>query len=104
MNESPKELSINPTKKDDDKPTSLESFLLKEIVKQRKESGHSSHDHSNGYRVQNPGKARPAQESNRALFAMNIIVCLIALAASLLLTILMLAGKIRCSNEGQCTS
>ena len=87
MNESPKELLTNPA----------QSFQLNEIVNQRKESGHSR-DHCNGYE-----KARPAQVSNRALFAMVIIVCLISLAASLLLTVLALDGKIRCSNEGQCT-
>ena len=88
MNESPKELLTNPA----------QSFQLNEIVNQRKESGHSSYDHSNRYE-----KARPAQGSNRVLFAMVIIVCLISLAASLLLTVLALDGKISCSNEGQCT-
>ena len=101
MNESPKELLINPAYEDVDKPTSLESFQLNEIVNQSEESCHSSHDHCSGYEVLNPGNARPAQGSSRTLFAMVIIVCLISLVA-LLLTVLMLVGKIG-SNEGQCT-
>ena len=102
MNESPKELLINSDHEDDDKPTSLESFQLNEIVNQTEESGHSSHDHCNGYEVLNPGKAKHAQGSSRALFVLVIIVCLISLVA-LLLTLLMLVGRIGSSNEGQCT-
>jgi len=102
MTESLKEHLINPVHEDDDKPTSLQSFQLEEIRNQTKESGHSNHDRCNLYEVLNPGKAKPAQGSNRALFALVIIVCLISLLA-LLLTILMLVGKIGSSNEGQCT-
>ena len=43
-----------------------------------------------------------AQGSNRALFALVIIACLISLVA-LLLTILSLVGKTGSANEGQCT-
>ena len=102
MNESPKELLINPAHEDDDKPTSLESFQLNEIVNQTEESVHSSHDHCNRYEVLNSGKAKSAQGSSRALFALVIILCLISLLA-LLLTLLMLVGKIGSSNEGQST-
>ena len=102
MNESPKELLINPTDEDDDKPTSLESFQLNEIVNQIEESGDSSHDHCNQHEVLNTGKATSAQGSSRALFVLVIIVCLISLLP-LLLTLLLVVGKIGSSNEGQCT-
>ena len=102
MNEPPNEHLINPAHEDDDKPTFLKSFELKEIMNQTEESGHSSHDHCNRYEVLNPGKEKPAPRFIRALFILVIIVCLISLLA-LLLTILMLAGKIGSSNEGQCT-
>ena len=42
------------------------------------EFGHSNHDYCNRYEV-NPGKAKPAQGSNRTLFAVVIIVCLTSL-------------------------
>ena len=103
MNESPTKYQGNPAyDEDDDQPTSLKSFQLKEITNQTRQSGHSSNDHCKGYEVLNPEKERPAQGSNHALFALVIIVCLISLVA-LLLTLLMLVGKIGCSNEGQCT-
>ena len=103
MNESPEEHLINPANEDDYKPTSLESsFQMKELTNQTEGSGHSNHDRCNRYEVLNPGKAKLAQGSNRALFLLVIAVCLISLLA-LLLTILMLVGKIGSSNEGQCT-
>ena len=76
MNESPKEHLINPVHDDDDEPTSLESFQLKEIMNETEESGHSNHDHRNRYEALNPGKAKLAQGSNRALFILIITVCL----------------------------
>ena len=50
----------------------------------------------------NFGKEKPAPGSNRTLLSLVIIVCLISLTA-LLLTLLMLFGKISPANEGQCT-
>ena len=98
MNESPIKCQGNAAyDEDEDKPTLLKFVQLKEITNQTRESGHSSHDHCNRSEVLNPGKARPAQGSSRALFVLVIIVCLISLVA-LLLTLLMLVGKI-----GQCT-
>ena len=104
MNESPIKCQGNPAyDEDDDKPTSLKFFQLKEITNQTREFGHSSHDHCSRSEVLIPGNARPAQGSNRTLFAVVIVVCFISLVA-LLLTLLMLVGKISCSNEeGQCT-
>ena len=103
MNESPIICQKNLTYEDDDKPISLKSFQLKEIPNRREESGYSSHDHCHLYEELNRVKAKPAQGSSRALFALVIIVCLISLLA-LLLTLLMLAGKIGISKEGQCTA
>ena len=100
MNKSPSNIQINPAYEDDDKPP---LFLhLKEIANPTVEFDHSSYDDCNQYEVLKTGKAKPAQGSNRALFALVIIVCLISFLA-LLLTLLMLVGKIGSSNEGQCT-
>ena len=93
---------INLGHEDEDKPTLLQSFQLNGIMNQTEESGHSDHDRCNRYEVLNAGKAKPAQGSNRAWFALVITVCLISLLAPLL-TILMLVRKIGSSNEGQCT-
>ena len=84
MSKSLRVLQINPAYEDDGKPPSFFSFRLKELANQTEESGHSSHDHCNLYEVLKPGKAKPAQGSNRALFTMVIIVCLISLVALLL--------------------
>ena len=76
MNESSIKCQGDLAYEDDDKPTSLISFQLKEILNQTEESGHSSHDHCHLYEVLNPGKAKLAQGSNRALFILVIAVCL----------------------------
>ena len=103
MNESPIKCQENPAyDEDEDKPTLLRFGQMKEMTNQTSEFGHSNHDHCNRSEVPNPGKARPAQGSNRALFVLVIILCLISLVA-LLLTLLMLVGKMGSSNEGQCT-
>ena len=103
MNKSPIKYQENPAyDEDEDKPTLLQFRQMKEMTNQRNEFGHSNHDHCNRSEVPNPGKARPAQGSNRALFVLVIILCLISLVA-LLLTLLMLVGKMGSSNEGQCT-
>ena len=86
----------------DDNPALLKSFQLKEIVNQTEESGRSSHDQYPLYEVLKRGKAKPAQGSNRTWFVLVISVCLISLLA-LLLTVLMLVGKIGISKEGQWT-
>lgn len=103
MDESPVKCHGNPSYEDDDKPTSLKSFQMKEITNQTGESGHWNRDHCQ-YKVLNPGKSKPAQGSNRGLLVLVILVCLISLAA-LLLTMLMLVGKIELdsSSKGQCT-
>ena len=102
MNESPIKCQENLAYEDDGKPTSLKSFQLKEILNQTEESGHSSHDHCDLYEELKGGKAKTAQGSNRTLFVLVITVCLISLLA-LLLTVLMLVGKIGISKEGQCS-
>ena len=102
MNDSPIKCQENLTYEDNDKQTSLKSFQLKEILNRTEESGHSSHDHCHLYEELNRGKAKPAQGSNRTLFFLVITVCLISLLA-LLLTVLMLVGKIGISKEGQCS-
>ena len=101
MNESPIKWQGNSAyDEDEDKPTLLKLDQMKENKNQTREFDHSNHDHCNRSEAPNPGKAKPAQGSNRALFVLVIIVCLISLVA-LLLTLLMLVGKIGSSNEGQ---
>jgi hypothetical protein len=102
MNESPGKIHVNPAFEDNDKPTSLKCFQLKVLTNQTEEYGHSNHDHCHQYEVLNFDKVKPARGSNRARLALVIIVCLISVVA-LLLTLLMLVGKIGSSNEGQCT-
>ena len=86
----------------DDKPALLKSFQLKEILNPTEESAHSSHDQYPIHEVLKRERPKPAQGSNRSLFVLVITVCLISLLA-LLLTVLMLVGKIGISKEGQCT-
>ena len=103
MNESPRKLHINPGFEFDDKLTSMYSVPLKAFRNHSEEkSGHFDSDQRHLYDTLRPKKAIPAQGSNRALFALVIIVCLISLVA-LLLTLLMFFRIISPSKEGQYT-
>ncbi|KAL9982653.1 hypothetical protein ACROYT_G004723, partial [Oculina patagonica] len=88
MHVSPKRHFINPVFEDDiHKTTSVESLQLQKQIRNHTED-----------KPFNSGKANLAQGSNRSLLALVIVVCLISLVA-LLLTLLMLSGKLSSVNE-----
>ena len=92
---------------DNNMMTSVDSMQLQKRITSRTEEGprHSNANNQdwNLYEELDFGKEKSALGSNRALLSLVIIVCLISLTA-LLLTLLMLFGKISPANEGQCTN
>ena len=97
---------VNPIfEEDKNMTTSVESMQLQKRITNRTEEVPRHSDVKNQawnlYEELDFGKEKPAPGSNRALLSLVIIVCLISLTA-LLLTLLMLFGKISPANEGQC--
>ena len=106
MEASPGTHSTNPAyEEDNNMMTSVDSMQLQKRITNRTEEvpPHSNANNQDWSLCEELdfGKEKPALGSNRALLSLIIIVCFISLTA-LLLTLLMLFGKISPANEGQC--